>query len=74
MSSELEAIGGNTTQGFAYVYNREGNNWVQTQKLIASDGEPHDRFGWSIAASGPTFVLGALGDNSFQGSAYIFGP
>jgi FG-GAP repeat protein len=74
VSSELEAIGGNTTQGFAYVFNRQGGNWVETQKLIASDGEPHDRFGWSIAVSGPTVVLGALGDNSFQGSAYVFEP
>jgi hypothetical protein len=74
VSSELEAIGGHSAQGFAYVFNRRGESWVETQKLTASDGAPGDRFGWSIAGSGSTFVLGALGNNSFQGSAYVFEP
>jgi hypothetical protein len=74
VSSEIEAIGGNTAQGKAYVFNRQGGNWVETQKLIASDGAPQDRFGESMAVSGPTIILGARGNNSFQGAAYVFEP
>ncbi|HEU4433080.1 MAG TPA: FG-GAP repeat protein [Pyrinomonadaceae bacterium] len=74
VSAELEAIGGNTAQGFAYVFNRTQGSWVEEQKLTASDGAPGDRFGWSISASGSTAVLGAPGNNFVQGSAYIFEP
>lgn len=69
-------IGGNGDQGSAYVFNRLGNSWIETDKLTASDGEAGDHFGWSVAVSGSTIIVGALsdkiGDNFFQGSAYVF--
>ncbi len=48
----------------------------QFAKLLADDGEFDDRFGWSVASSGATAIVGAIGDddNGFQsGSAYLFG-
>lgn len=69
-------IGGNADQGSAYVFNRVGGSWIQTQKLTASDGTVGDHFGWSVAVSGSTIIVGALSDkigaNFFQGSAYVF--
>ena len=51
-------------------------SYTQTAKLTASDGEAFDRFGWSVAISGDTAVVGArfdqIGSNLYQGSAYIF--
>jgi uncharacterized Fe-S cluster protein YjdI len=71
-------IFGITTQGAAYVFNRQGGSWVETQKLAASDGVANDRFGWSVSVSDSTIVVGApnddIGNNSNQGSAYVFGP
>jgi glutamate synthase domain-containing protein 3 len=71
-------VPGITNRGAAYVFNRQGGSWVETQKLTASDGAANDRFGWSVAASGPTIVVGApnddVGNNINQGSAYVFGP
>ena len=71
-------IGGNSGQGSAYVFNRQGGSWVETQKLTASDGEASDFFGRSVAVSGSTIVVGADGDdiggNIDQGSAYVFEP
>jgi hypothetical protein len=71
-------IGGNGDQGSAYVFERQGGSWVETQKLTASDGAAGDEFGASVAASGATIVVGARGDtiggNFLQGSAYVFEP
>ena len=62
--------------GAAYVFVRSGTTWTEQQKLTASDGETADLFGWSVAISGDTAVVGATEDdtnaNSGQGSAYVF--
>src|ERR1043165_625787 len=54
-------ISGNRAQGSAYVFNREGGGWVEAQKLTTSDGATNDNFGWSVANSGSTIVIGAWG-------------
>ncbi len=63
-------------QGSAYVFVRSGGVWSQQQKLEASDGAPGDRFGYAVAISGETVVVGAEGDDGAaggeQGSAYVF--
>ena len=62
--------------GSAYVFVRGGATWSEQQKLTAGDGAGGDRFGFSVAISGDTLVVGAPGDiigaNSDQGSAYVF--
>ena len=62
--------------GAAYVFTRSGHDWRQQTKLTASDGAADDVFGWSVALSGDTAVVGAptsifvsAGDS---GSAYVF--
>ncbi|HYK21470.1 MAG TPA: hypothetical protein VEV42_12095, partial [Pyrinomonadaceae bacterium] len=74
VGSQVETIGSHTGQGSAYVFNRQGGNWVETQKLTASDGAPQGHFGLSTAVSNSTIVVGAVGSNFFQGSAYVFEP
>jgi hypothetical protein len=60
--------------GSAYVYTRTGTNWTEQAKLIASDGEAEDRFGYSVSLSGDTALIGSEdGDNGpNSGSAYVF--
>jgi hypothetical protein len=69
-------VGSNVHQGAAYVFERQGGNWVEIQKLVASDGAAGDSFGNPVALSGSAIVVGAsldsIGGNSFQGSAYVF--
>ena len=67
--------GANTQQGSAYVFVRSGDTWSQEQKLTAGDGTAFDYFGFSVAVSGNTAVVGTLqdiGTNFQQGSAYVF--
>jgi len=61
--------------GSAYVFHREGANWVEESKFTASDGVTDDRFGTSVSISGDYVVVGANedDDNGYNaGSAYIF--
>jgi hypothetical protein len=47
---------------------------VETEKLTAFGAEAFDQFGWSVALSGDTAVIGALGDDdagSGAGAAYV---
>jgi hypothetical protein len=59
-------------QGSAYVFVRSGEVWSQQQKLAASDPAPDDQFGFSVAISGETLVVGARSAAFEQGSAYVF--
>ncbi|VAX41613.1 hypothetical protein MNBD_PLANCTO03-1056, partial [hydrothermal vent metagenome] len=61
--------------GSAYVFEKAGGVWVQQAKLLAADGEPHDEFGYAVAVSGETTVVGAHWDEDFgfgSGSVYVF--
>jgi hypothetical protein len=58
--------------GSAYIFKREGENWVQQNKLLASDGEKIDQFGWSVSISSDYAIVGAHWDDSQSGSAYAF--
>ncbi len=65
-----------TRAGAAYVFTRSGGVWTQQAKLLASDAELRDEFGFSVALSGDTMLIGARDDDndngSRAGSAYIF--
>jgi len=61
--------------GFAYVFNRYNDRWVQQQKLTSSDLESGDWFGRSVSISGNTALIGAPYDDDKgerSGSAYVF--
>lgn len=61
--------------GAVYIFNFNGNTWVQSAKIYASDGGSGDLFGRSIAIEGNRMVIGADGDwfnGTAAGSAYIF--
>src|SRR5262249_23134247 len=45
--------------GAAYVFVRSGTSWSQQAYLKASNAEEFDQFGFSVAISGDTVVVGA---------------
>jgi hypothetical protein len=62
-------------QGAAYVFVRTNRGWTEQAMLTASDGEYLDLFGWSVAISGETIVIGAWGHDDPEddsGSGYVF--
>ncbi len=68
--------------GSAYVFERDSAGmWVQVQKIVASDRDTSDEFGWTVDISGETIIVGAHheghdelgGDFIFKsGSVYAF--
>lgn len=86
-------VNGNATDnsapasGAAYVFVHSGTNWIQQAYLKASNTDPVDRFGYAVAISDDTVIVGAYGeassatgvngnqsDNSASvaGAAYVF--
>jgi hypothetical protein len=67
---------GGADAGSAYAFVRTGGIWTEQAKLIASDAAASDQFGYSVAVSGDTAVVGAFQDDhaggTNAGSAYIF--
>jgi len=72
---EDEDASGNNTQsnaGSAYIFMRDGINWSQGAKLVASDRARIDYFGHSVSISGDYAIVGASNTTRGAGSAYIF--
>ena len=76
VGSPNDAVGSNAFQGSAYVYVRAGSSWVQQAKLTAGDGASSDLFGFDVAISGDTIVVGAqqrdFGSEIARGAVYVY--
>jgi hypothetical protein len=69
-------VSSRSSQGAAYVFSYSNGSWAQVAKLTASDGAAFDTFGYSVAISGNTAVIGAwhatINGTPLQGAAYVF--
>jgi len=57
------------------VFKRTEGVWARQEKLSASDGTTDDGFGYSVAASGDTVIVGALLDDELgtdSGAAWAY--
>ncbi len=64
-----------TDSGSVYLFTKPSGGWVdatETVKLTALDGAADDNFGDSVAAGGGRVIVGAPGDDSETGAAYVF--
>ena len=64
-----------SNSGSAYIYRHNGVTWIQSNKLLASDGSSNDEFGQSVAISGDFAVIGAHlndGVGADAGAVYVF--
>ena len=61
----------NADQGSIYLFRRMGDQWIETDKITASDGIGGDEFGYSLAAFGNRMVTGAHFADSTAGAAYV---
>lgn len=53
--------------GAAYVFSRSGTSWTQVAYLKASNTDPEDRFGNTVAISGNTIVVGSVNERGSVG-------
>ena len=63
-----------SNQGVVYIYVKTSSGWPATPTATLDDpaGTADDEFGYSVAVSGKTIVVGSPGANSFAGAAYVF--
>ena len=63
-----------TNRGFAYVYllAGDGSSWTLQTILTPTDGTESHFFGVSVAVDGDALIVGAYGDDSNTGSAYVY--
>lgn len=64
--------------GAVYIFEHDGvGGWTEAIKILAPDWAEFDVFGTDVALSGDDLVVGAtgaaVGANSSQGAAYVFG-
>jgi hypothetical protein len=63
-------------QGSAYLFVKDEAGWTQLSKLTKAAAVVDDEFGWSVAISGDTAIVGArkidFGESFEQGAAYVF--
>ena len=61
--------------GSIYVFGFDGSSWIQQQKIHAQDPHEGSSFGYHLAVSDDTIVVGAPGDevgSHTHGAAYVF--
>ena len=61
--------------GAAYLFQRIQEQWKEMNKIVASDGDANDYFGFSVSISGQQAVVGAYGDEDnggASGSIYVY--
>ncbi len=69
MSDRLESAGA------AYMFHREGTDWIRSQELFAADRGSFTYFGGSVSTSGDYTFVSATGEStagSDYGSVYVF--
>jgi hypothetical protein len=68
----IGAPGDSLEAGAVFEFTRTGTTWSQTSKFTGSDTGQSDVFGWTVAMSGHTAVVGAPQRGGFTGEAYVF--
>jgi hypothetical protein len=66
------AYGRDAGRGAAYVYVKNGDSWTEEQELVATDGAANDAFGSSVSLAADRALVGAPGNDSYNGGAYVF--
>ncbi|MEE8451940.1 MAG: S8 family serine peptidase, partial [Thermoguttaceae bacterium] len=81
LSGEMAVLGavgdddGGTNAGSALVFRFDGQQWIETQTLIADDADRGESFGESVAIDGTTLIVGARSEDHagpYSGAAYAF--
>ena len=63
------------SSGAVYAFRWTGDAWVEEDKLVPTDGDAGDVFGFDVAIDGATAVIGAMRDDDNglnAGAVYVF--
>jgi hypothetical protein len=71
-NTALVGADGDSGRGAVFEFTRTGTTWAQTAKFTGSDTQESDAFGFQLAYSEGTLVVGAPFAAGFLGNAYVF--
>jgi hypothetical protein len=63
--------GGNPQCGTAFEFIKSAGTWRERARLVNLGCAAFDYFGWSVALSGKTALVGAIGKNQYAGAVYV---
>ena len=66
------ASGENSNAGAVFTYEFRDGGWSEVAEIKDPTNTADDSFGFALAVSGHTMVVGAIGYDSFAGAAYVF--
>jgi len=66
------APGFSSWNGAVYIYEKEGSNWEETQKITSPESVDYGNFGIGVSLFGDYLVIGASGVNNSSGKIYIY--
>lgn len=64
-----------TSEGAAYVFERQGGDWVEVAQLVHPDGDLGDLFGTDVALDARRALVGAPGDDALgadSGAVFVY--
>ena len=66
------APGSNSWNGAVYIFENNGGDWVETQKITSPESVDFGNFGIGVSLFGNYLVIGASGINNSTGKIYIY--
>ncbi|PZU88211.1 MAG: adhesin [Chryseobacterium sp.] len=66
------APGLSSWNGAVYIYEKNGSNWEETQKITSPESVDFGNFGIGVSLYGDYLVVGASGVNNSAGKIYIY--
>ena len=72
IGSPCHSISANSCTGAAYVFTGSGSSWHQIAEMNDPGQSTEDTFGLPVAFASKSILVGALGENSFAGSVFVY--
>ncbi len=72
VGSPCHSISANSCTGAAYVFTGSGSSWHQVAEMNDPGQATEDTFGLPVAIASKSILVGALGENAYAGSVFVF--
>jgi hypothetical protein len=72
VGSPCHSISANSCTGAAYVFTGSASSWTQAAEMNDPGQATEDTFGLPVAIASQSILVGALGENSFAGSVFVY--
>ncbi len=72
IGSSRALVGEGVEQGAAYVFRRDGVEWIFVRRIVDPVGEPNENMGLGVGVSGQNTIAGAPNADAHRGRVFFF--